>query len=260
MLVDSHCHLDFPALSKQQKDVLERARAAGVARFVNVCTALRDFDAVRKTAEAHEDVFCSFGVHPHHTAEEGEDVSVERIMELTKHPKVIALGETGLDYFYDKSPRDKQQETFRRHIRASKATTLPLIIHSREAEEDTLRLLTEEGQAISGVLHCFSSRRFLAEEGLKRGLYVSFSGILTFNKSEELRAIARDVPLDRLLIETDAPFLAPQPYRGKTCEPAYVAETARVLADIKGLSFEAMARQTTDNFYRLFSKCPRANI
>lgn len=258
MLIDSHCHLHFSALSKDGEGVLTRARAAGIERFLNVCTSRRDFDATCQIAESHDDVICSFGVHPHHAAEEGEDVSVEQIVEFTKHPKVIAIGETGLDYFYNKSPPEKQQETFRRHIRAARATKLPLIIHSRDAEQDTLRILDEEGWGISGILHCFSSKRFLAEDGLKHGLYVSFSGILTFNKSEELRGIAKDVPMDRLLVETDAPYLAPLPFRGKVCEPAYVAETARVLADVKGVGFDVIARQTTDNFYALFRKCPKA--
>jgi len=258
MLIDSHCHLHFPALSEDREGAIARARAAGIERFLNVCTSRRDFAATLQIADSHDDVSCSFGVHPHHAAEEGEDVSVEQIIEFTHHPKVIAIGETGLDYFYDLSPREIQQETFRRHIRAARATKLPLICHSRDAEEDTLRILDEEGWGIGGILHCFSSKRFLAEGGLQRGLYVSFSGILTFNKSEELRGIAKDVPMDRLLVETDAPYLAPLPFRGKVCEPAYVAETARVLANVKGVGFEAMARQTTDNFYNLFRKCPRA--
>ena len=257
MLVDSHCHLDFPALAKDREGMVARARAAGVGRMVNVGTTRRDFPAVLATAESLEDVFCTFGVHPHHVSEEGEDVSVEQIVGLVAHPKIIGIGETGLDYFYDKAPRAAQEESFRRHIRAAQATMLPVVIHSRDAEEDTIRVLKEAG-AVTGVLHCFSSGRLLAEEGLKLGLYVSLSGILTFGKSQALRDIARDVPMDRLLVETDAPFLAPMPHRGKICEPAYVAKTAQVLADIKGVSFDAMARQTTENFFRLFSRCTEA--
>ncbi|MDE2029634.1 MAG: TatD family hydrolase [Alphaproteobacteria bacterium] len=251
--VDSHCHLDYPALAKDREGVLARARNAGVVRMVNIATTRKDFDQVLKTAEQTEDVFCSVGVHPHHVAEEGENLSAETIAGLAAHPKVVGIGETGLDYFYDSAPRDVQQDSFRRHIRAARETGLPLIIHSREAEEDTIRLLQEESGA-TGVLHCFSSRRILAEEALKLGFYVSLSGILTFKKSQELRDIARDVPLDRLLVETDAPFLAPEPYRGKICEPAYVVRTAEVLAEIKGVTHEDIAHITTENFFRLFAK------
>jgi TatD DNase family protein len=257
MLIDSHCHLDFPSLAQDRDGVMTRARAAGVGRFVNISTRRSDFSAVISTAESLSDVYCSLGIHPHHVSESGEDISTEEIISLVAHPKVIGIGETGLDYFYDSAPRTTQQESFRRHIRAAQATKLPLIIHSRDAEEDTLRILKEEGP-VTAVLHCFSSRRILAEEGLKLGLYVSLSGILTFKKSQELRDIVRDVPIDRLLVETDAPFLAPEPYRGKVCEPAHVARTAQVLADVKGVSVDEIARQTSENFFRLFPKCPEA--
>ncbi|MFA5040331.1 MAG: TatD family hydrolase [Bdellovibrionales bacterium] len=255
MLIDSHCHLDFPALAKDREGVLARARDAGIGRMLNVCTRRHEFVSLRATAEQNVDVFFSLGVHPHHVSEPGEEITVEELVEAAQHPKAIAIGETGLDYFYDRSPRDAQERSFRNHIRAAKEADLPVIIHSRDAEEDTLRILKEEG-CNSGVLHCFSSRRFLAEEGLVLGLYVSFSGMLTFKKSEELRYVARDIPFDRLLVETDAPFLAPEPYRGKICEPAYVVKTAEALATTKGMGLNEMARQTTVNFFRLFRKCP----
>lgn len=256
MLIDSHCHLDFPVLAKDREGVLARARAAGVARMVNIGTTLREFPTIRATAESIPDVFCSFGVHPNHVHEEGETITTEEIIRHTEHPKVVGIGETGLDYFYTKAPRDVQQESFRRHIRAAQKTKLPLIIHSRDAEEDTIALLKEQGP-VTGLMHCFSSRRILAEGALEIGFYISLSGILTFKKSQELRDIVRDVPLDRLLVETDSPYLAPEPHRGKPCEPAYVAQTARILAEVKGVSFEEISRVTTENFFRLFTKCPQ---
>jgi TatD DNase family protein len=255
MLIDSHCHLHFPALEKDQDGVVARALEAGVGRMVSVGTRRRETDVLRALTEKFPPVFCCIGVHPHAAGEEGEDIAVEELVQAAAHPKVIGIGETGLDYFYDKSPRETQQETFRRHIRAANEAKLPVIVHSRDAEEDTLRILMSEKVA-SGVLHCFSSRRFLAEGGLALGMYVSASGILTFKKSQDLRDILRDVPMDRLLVETDAPYLAPEPYRGKVCEPAYVVRTAEVLAELKGVSFDEIARQTTENFFRLFSKCP----
>lgn len=257
MLVDSHCHLDYPALAKDREGVVARARQAGVGRMVNISTTRKDFEQVRATAEQFEDVYCTVGVHPHHVADEGENLTAEDLIKLAAHPKVVGIGETGLDNYYKDGPREQQAHSFREHIRAGIATGLPIIVHSRDAEEDTARILREEGAAGKkpiGVLHCFSSRRILAEEALALGFYISLSGILTFKKSEELRNIARDVPMDRLLVETDAPFLAPEPYRGKICEPAYVANTARVLAEIKGVSPEEVARQTTENFFHLFSK------
>lgn len=260
MLVDSHCHLDYPALAKDQENVVMRARQAGVGRMINIGTTRREFDQVRRTAEMFEDVFCSVGVHPHHVHEEGEELSTEAIVALADHPKVVGIGETGLDYYYDTAPRDKQHESFRAHIRAGIIKDLPIVVHSREAEEDTARILREEGAGSikpRGVMHCFSSRRILAEEALELGFYISLSGILTFKKSQELRDIVKDVPLNRLLVETDSPFLAPEPYRGKICEPAYVVNTARVLADIKGVSPEEIAYQTTENFFQLFNRVPR---
>jgi TatD DNase family protein len=257
MLVDSHCHLDYPALAKDRDGVRARAKTAGVLRMVNIGTTQKGFDEVRATAAACEEVFCSFGIHPHHVSEEGEYLTEEAITKLASNPKVAGIGETGLDYYYDRSPRDMQQESFRRHIHVAMKMDLPIIVHSRDAEADTARILKEEGQGMQkpkGVLHCFSSKRILAEEALAIGFYVSLSGILTFKKSEELRSIVRDVPLDRLLVETDSPFLAPEPHRGKPCEPSYVVHTARVLAELKGVSEEEIARQTTENFFRLFDK------
>jgi TatD DNase family protein len=256
MLVDSHCHLDFPDFAEELDAVVARARQAGVGRMVTICTHVSRFDRIRAIAERFEDVLCTVGVHPHQAAEEIEGATIERLVELSNHPKVIGLGETGLDYFYDNSPRDVQQESFRRHIRAGLETGLPIVIHTREADADTMRVVKEEtaGQPVKGLLHCFSSGRQLAEEALEYGFYISLSGIVTFKKSEELRAIVKDVPMDRLLVETDAPYLAPLPYRGKRNEPAYVAHTAACVAGVKGVDPAELARQTTANFHRLFER------
>ena len=260
MLVDSHCHLDFPDFAEELDAVVDRARQAGVGRMVTICTYLSRFDRILAVAERYDDVLCSLGVHPHQAAEEFEGVTVERLVDLSKHPKVIGLGETGLDYFYDKSPRDVQQECFRRHIRASLETGLPLIIHTRDADDDTMRIVKEEaaGQPVKGLLHCFSSGRQLAEEAIEFGFSLSLSGIVTFKKSEDLRAIVRDVPLDRILVETDAPYLAPVPFRGKRNEPAYVAHTAACVAEVKGVDATELARITTANFFRLFERADPA--
>lgn len=260
MLVDSHCHLDFPDFAEELDAVVDRARQAGVGRMVTICTYLSRFDRILAVAERYDDVLCSLGVHPHQAAEEFDGVTVERLVELSRHPKVIGLGETGLDYFYDKSPRDVQQECFRRHIRASVETGLPLIIHTRDADDDTMRIVREEaaGEPVKGLLHCFSSGRQLAEEALDFGFSLSLSGIVTFKKSEDLRAIVRDVPLDRILVETDAPYLAPVPFRGKRNEPAYVAHTAACVAAVKGIDAAELARRTTENFFRLFDRADPA--
>jgi len=258
MLVDSHCHLDFPDFAADMEGVLTRAAAAGVGEMVTISTRVRRFDEVRAIAETHAPVWCSVGTHCHHAAEEPE-VDRDTLIRLAEHPKVVAIGEAGLDYHYDFSPRDIQLASFREHIAAARATGLPLVIHAREADDDMARVLEEEtaGEgAFPHLLHCFSSGPDLARRSLALGGYVSFSGILTFKKSDEVRAIAAEVPLERLLVETDAPYLAPQPFRGKRCEPAHVAETARVLAAVKGIEPAEMAKITTDNFHRLFKKVP----
>ncbi len=258
MLVDSHCHLDFPDFADDMEGVLARAVAAGVTEMVTISTRVHRFDRIRAIAEAHDPVWCSVGTHCHHAAEE-PDVDRDMLIRLAAHPKVVAIGEAGLDYHYDFSPRDVQMASFREHIAAARETGLPLVIHAREADDDMARVLEQEtaGEgAFPHLLHCFSSGPDLARRSLALGGYVSFSGILTFKKSDEVRAIAADVPLDRLLVETDAPYLAPQPFRGKRCEPAHVAETARVLATVKGVSADEMARITTENFHRLFKKIP----
>lgn len=258
MLVDSHCHLDFPDFAEERPQVIARAVAAGVGRMVTISTRVRRFPDILAIAEAYEEVFCSVGTHPHNAAEE-LDVTAEDLVRLSAHPKVVAIGEAGLDYHYDKSPRDAQARGLCTHIAAARKTGLPLVIHARSADDDMIRILEEEsGQgAFPFVLHCFSSGPRLAEVGVALGGYVSFSGILTFRNSEELRAIAADVPHGRLLVETDAPYLAPVPHRGKRNEPAYVAHTARVLADTIGMAEAEIARLTTENFFRLFSKMPK---
>ena len=256
MLVDSHCHLDFPDFEAERDAVIARAVAAGVGRMVTISTRVKRFPGVLEIAEGHEEVFCSVGTHPHNAAEE-PDVTVDELVRLAAHPKVVAIGEAGLDYHYD-SPRPAQAQGFRTHITAARETGLPLVIHARSADDDIAAILEEESGkgAFPFILHCFSSGRRLAEAGVALGGYISFSGILTFKNSEELRGIARDVPRDRLLVETDAPYLAPVPHRGRRNEPAFVAETAHVLADTIGLSQAEVASVTTQNFFRLFKKMP----
>ncbi|MEO0391810.1 MAG: TatD family hydrolase [Pseudomonadota bacterium] len=255
MLVDSHCHLDFPDFSDDGLDtVLDRARAAGIQRFLTISTRLTTVDKLLAISQQHDDVFCTIGIHPHHVAEQGVP-SVDHLVSLSHHDQVIGIGESGLDYFYDKSPRDDQAESFRRHCQACVATGLPLVVHARDADDDVATILREESQGgkLKGILHCFSSGLGLAEAGLALGFHISFSGILTFKRSEALRDIAQAMPMDRLLVETDAPYLAPTPYRGKRNEPAYVLETAKVLADVKGVSLDELATATTANFNRLFA-------
>jgi TatD DNase family protein len=261
MLIDSHCHLDFLDLASQREAVLARAKAAGIGLMVTISTRVRRFDEVLGIAQAHDQVYCSVGTHPHHAAEE-PDVTAEDLVELTKHPKVVAIGEAGLDYHYDNSPRADQAKGFRTHIAAARKTGLPLVIHAREADDDIARTLEEETAkgAFPFVLHCFTSGRELARRGLALGGHVSFSGVLTFKNSQALRDIAREVPLDRVLVETDAPYLAPEPLRGHTNEPANVVHTARRLAEVKGVSEDELARATTENFFRLFSKVPRSAL
>jgi TatD DNase family protein len=258
MLVDSHCHLDFPDFAPELDDVVARAHAAGVGTMVTISTRVAKAEIYRGLAERFANVFFTVGTHPHQAAEE-PDVPASELVRLAAHPRCVGIGEAGLDYHYGYSPRDVSERVFRTHIAAARATGLPLVIHARDADDDMIRILEDEiGQgAFKAVLHCFSSGPELARAGLRLGLYVSFSGILTFNRSEEIRAIAAEVPMDRLLVETDAPYLAPPPHRGKRNEPAYVVHTNAVLAKVKGVSPEAMAQATTDNFFRLFDKAVR---
>jgi TatD DNase family protein len=257
MLVDSHCHLDFPDFAGELDAVVTRAQAAGIARIVTISTRVKRHAEVLAIAERFADVYCSVGTHPHYAHEE-LDVGVDELIGRTRHSKVVAIGEAGLDYHYDRSPRPAQERGLRNHIAAARATGLPLVIHSRDADEDMARILEEEtGKgAFPAVLHCFTGGRDLAERAIALGLYVSFTGIVTFKKSDELRAIAQSLPGDRILLETDAPYLAPGRHRGKRNEPAYVVETAKVLAETRGVSPEEIARQTSENFFRLFHKVP----
>ena len=258
MLVDSHCHLDFPDFASELDAVVARARAAGIGRIVTISTRVKKHAQVLAIAEKFPDVFCSVGTHPHNAQEE-PDIDATALIALAKHPKIVAIGEAGLDYHYDKSPRDAQMKSFRQHIAAARETRLPLVIHARDCDADMARVLHEEtGQgAFPAVLHCFTGGRDLAMRAMDLGLYVSFTGILTFKNSAALRAIAADLPADRILVETDAPYLAPLPYRGKRNEPAYVAETAKILAEVRKIAAADAAQQTTENFFRLFSKVPR---
>ncbi len=257
MLIDSHCHLDFPDFAEELDDIVARAEAAGLGRMVTICTRVRKFQQVIDVAERYENVFCSVGTHPHNAHEE-LDITSEEIIALTNHPKVVAVGEAGLDYFYQKDHAEAQAIGLRNHIKAARETQLPLVIHSRDADEDMAAILEEEtGKgAFPFVLHCFSSGRALAEKGVELGGYVSLSGILTFKNSTELRDIAGDVPMDRLLVETDAPYLAPIPFRGKRNEPSYVVNTAKTLAETMGVTEDEIWKTTTDNFFRLFNKVP----
>ncbi|KSV69920.1 MULTISPECIES: TatD family hydrolase [unclassified Sinorhizobium] len=258
MLIDTHCHLDFPDFEAERDAIVARAHEAGVEQMITISTRVKRFETILAIAEAYPNVFCSVGTHPHN-ADEELDITTEDLVRLSVHPKVVAIGEAGLDYFYDNAPRDAQVEGLRRHIAAARETGLPLVIHSRSADEDMAAILTEEtGKgAFPFLLHCFSSGPDLARIGVELGGYVSFSGILTFPKSEELREIAKTVPHDRMIVETDAPYLAPKPFRGKRNEPAYVAHTAAVLAETIGVSNEEIARITTENAFRIFSKMPR---
>lgn len=255
MLVDSHCHLDFPDFSAELPEVVARAREAGVSHLVTISTRVKRFDEIRAIAERFENVSCSVGTHPHQAAEE-PDVTVADLVSLSAHPKVVAIGEAGLDYHYDTSPRDAQEKGFRIHIAAARETGLPLVIHAREADDDIAAILEEESArgAFPFLLHCFTAGPDLARRAVALGGYVSFSGVITFKKSEDLRAIAAALPEDRILVETDSPFLAPTPHRGKRNEPSFVRETAKVLAAARGVSLEEIAATTTRNFFTLFSK------
>ncbi len=256
-LVDSHCHLDFPDFADLD-GVADRANAAGVGLMLTISTRVRRFDRLRSIVEARDDVWASVGTHPHQ-AEEERDLPLDDILRLAEHPKVVAIGEAGLDYHYDNSPRADQERGFRTHIAAARETGLPLVIHAREADGDIARILEEEMERgpFKAVLHCYTGSAELALRGLDIGLYISFSGVLTFKKSNDLRAIAASTPLDRLLVETDAPFLSPEPLRGQGNEPAHVVHTAAKLAEVKGVSASELAKATTENFFRLFSKVTR---
>ncbi|AWN43411.1 TatD family hydrolase [Methylobacterium durans] len=260
MLIDSHCHLDFPDFAADIAGVVARAEAAGVSRMLTISTRVAKADTYRAIAEAHGAVWYTVGTHPHGAGEE-PDVPAEAIAALTDHPRCIGIGEAGFDYHYaDAAPEAVQERVLRAHIEAARASALPLVIHSRDADAHMEAVLTDEmrKRPFTGVLHCFSSGRRLAEAGVELGLFVSFSGIVTFRRSHELRDIARAVPRDRILVETDAPFLAPEPHRGRTNEPAYTADTARSLAATLDIPFEDFARASTDNFHRLFTKAERA--
>jgi TatD DNase family protein len=257
MLVDSHCHLIYPELA-DTAGVIARAKAAGVGLMQTISTQRADFPKVKALAETHAEIYCSIGVHPHE-AEPHEDISEAELLAEADHPRVIGIGETGLDYYYDHSPRAIQQELFRRHITVARQLDLPVIIHSRNADEDTVAIL-KECHAVAPfrfLIHCFSSSQYLSDESVKLGGYISASGIITFKKSQALRDSFAAVPLERLLVETDSPYLAPEPHRGKPCEPAYTAITAQKLSEIKGMGMEEVARATTENFFRLFSRAAR---
>lgn len=255
MLVDSHCHLEYDGLVDDQSAVLARARAAGVGGFLNISTKRSEWDRVIATAEREADVWASVGIHPHH-ADDHADLTEAELAQAAAHPRVIGLGETGLDYYYDHSDRAVQQTLFRRHIAVARETRLPLIIHTRDAEQDTARILEEEAGkgGFPALIHCFTASAEFGAWVLDLGLSISISGIVTFKNARELADFAAQIPVDRLLVETDSPFLAPVPHRGKPCEPAYVADTARHLAELRGESVEALAAATTANFRRLFAK------
>jgi TatD DNase family protein len=259
MFTDSHCHLNYKGLVEDQSAVLERARAAGVSTMLNISTRESEWDDVVGVAERHMDVWASVGIHPHE-ADAHPDVDTAKLVERAQHPRIVAIGETGLDYYFDHSDREQQRTSFRSHIAAARDTGLPLIVHTRDAEDDTAAILTEEmGKgAYTGVIHCFTASDAFARIALDLGLYISISGIVTFKNARDLQATATTVPQDRLLIETDSPFLAPVPHRGKPCEPAFVADTARFLADLRNEDISALATSTTTNFRTLFSKTAQA--
>jgi TatD DNase family protein len=258
MLVDSHCHLDFKDFDDDRDDVLARAKAAGVDLMVTISTKITEAEKIIKLAETSEALVCSVGIHPHEAGREPE-TNAAQLVALAKHKKVVGIGETGLDYFYEHSPRDAQQRNFRAHIEACRESRLPLIVHARDADEDTADILEDEmGKGdYPGLIHCFTAGPELARRALDIGFYISISGIATFKNATDLRETIKSVPLDRLLVETDAPFLAPVPHRGKRNEPSFVADTAAMLADLKGVSTEELARITSDNFFTLFSKAKR---
>ena len=254
-LIDSHCHLNYEGLAERQDEVLSAARARGVGGFLNISTRQSEWEAVVSVAEREPDVWATIGIHPHE-ADNHPDLGAAALIEAAGHPRVIAIGECGLDYYYDKSDRAAQRERFAAHIEAARTTGLPLVVHTRDAEDDTAAMLEEAvgSGGVTGVLHCFTGSRALAEKGLELGLYISLSGIVTFKNAGDLQEIAKMLPSDRFLVETDSPFLAPVPNRGKTCEPAFVADTAAFVADLRDESVEQIAAATTANFFRLFKK------
>ncbi len=258
LVVDSHCHLDYEGLAERLPEVLANAETAGVGLMVSISTRVRHFERLLRIAEENSNVFCTVGTHPHHAHEE-LDVTAAGLAEFAKHPKVVGIGEAGVDYHYDVSPRAAQEQGFRAHIAAARETGLPLVIHAREADADVATILEDEMKkgAFKPLLHCFTSSMELARRGLVIGAHVSFSGILTYKNAENLREVAAEVPMDRLLVETDSPYLAPVPHRGKSNEPAYVVKTLEQLAAVKNVTPDIMARSTNDNFFRLFSKVPR---
>jgi TatD DNase family protein len=258
MFVDSHCHLNYKGLVEDQAAVLDHARDAGVSAMLNISTRESEWEDVVATASQSTNIWATIGIHPHE-ADAHPHVDTAKLIAKAAHPKVIGIGETGLDYYYDKSDRDQQRTSFRAHIAAARETGLPLIVHTRDAEEDTAAILADEMAkgAFSGVIHCFTASQDFADKALALGLYISISGIVTFKNAKALQATALTIADDYLLIETDAPFLAPVPHRGKVCEPAFVADTARYLAELRGVAVEVLAAQTSANFYRLFSKARR---
>jgi TatD DNase family protein len=251
MLVDSHCHLDF-AEEAERPEIVARAKRAGVRTLLTISTKLDEFPTVRAIAETDPDIWCSVGVHPHEAAVEPA-ATKDWLVASTRHAKVVGIGETGLDFYYEHSPRLRQAEIFRVHIAAAREAQVPLIVHTRDADPETIAILEEEHPP-AGVIHCFSTGRALAERAIKLGFYISLSGIVTFKTAQELRDIVRDLPLDRLLVETDAPYLAPVPLRGKRNEPAFITHTATLVAELKGVTADELARATTANFFRLFAK------
>jgi TatD DNase family protein len=257
MLIDTHCHLDFPDFAPERDAVVARAKAAGLRRMITISTQVAKFPAISAIAEAYDEVYCTVGTHPHEAHVEAE-ASVTTLVDLASHPKCVGIGEAGLDYHYDRAPRGVAARVFRTHIAAARESGLPLVIHARDADEDIAAILEDEMAKgpFTALLHCFTSSPQLAERAMALGLFISFSGVLTFKKSDELRDIARAVPQDRLLVETDAPFLAPVPFRGKRNEPAFVTETAKVLAEVRGMSPPDLAALTTGNALRLFAKMP----
>jgi TatD DNase family protein len=254
MLIDSHCHLNYKGLIEDQHNVLERARASGVGTMLNIATRESEWDDVLGTALREPDVWATVGIHPHE-ADEHPHIDTAKLVERAVHPRVVGIGETGLDYYYDHSDRERQQRSFRSHIAACRETGLPLIVHTRDAEDDTLAIMRDEmGKgAYSGVIHCFTASGAFADAAMELGFFISISGIVTFKSARDLQETAARLPLDRLLVETDSPFLAPVPHRGKPCEPAFVADTARFLANLRGESIEMLAEATSANFRALFS-------